>query len=236
MLISGRTVVLQEISGRDMCSVISSLVQLLLDNSFRTITGFQTLIQKEWVNLGHPFSDRIGHIYNGNSIERSPLFLLFLDCVWQLLQQFPEEFEFSETFLTSLWDSVFLPVFDTFMFNSETERQIAQLNDRIILRPVWDWGEQFSDRDIALFSNPLYKKPPDTGHALEKKLRLPPTAFRLPCIDDLKESNNLAMHHPSETIASALRPSTKTTDSQQQNTASVSKSEYFPLVVKFVHV
>lgn len=220
MLISGRTVVLQEISGRDMCSVISSLVQLLLDNSFRTITGFQTLIQKEWVNLGHPFSDRIGHIYNGNSIERSPLFLLFLDCVWQLLQQFPEEFEFSETFLTSLWDSVFLPVFDTFMFNSETERQIAQLNDRIILRPVWDWGEQFSDRDIALFSNPLYKKPPDTGHALEKKLRLPPTAFRLPCIDDLKESNNLAMHHPSETIASALRPSTKTTDSQQQNTAS----------------
>lgn len=26
------------------------------------------------------------------------------------------------------------------------------------MRPVWDWGEQFSDKDIALFSNPLYKK------------------------------------------------------------------------------
>ncbi|EAT38271.1 AAEL009815-PA [Aedes aegypti] len=218
ILMSGRTVVLQEISGRDMCSVISSLVQLLLDNSFRTINGFQTLIQKEWVNLGHPFSDRIGHVYNGNTIERSPLFLLFLDCVWQLLQQFPEEFEFSETFLTSLWDSVFLPIFDTFMFNSETERQIAQLNDRIILRPVWDWGEQFSDRDIALFANPLYKKPPDTEHGLEKKLRLPPTAYRLPCIDDLKDS--ATHHHSSDTITSALRPSSKPTETQQQNTAS----------------
>lgn len=198
MLLSGRTVVLQEINGRDMCSVISSLVQLLLDNSFRTIIGFQTLIQKEWISLAHPFSDRIGHVCNANSSERSPLILLFLDCVWQLLQQYPEEFEFSETFLTSLWDSVFLPIFDTFQFNSETERQIAQLNDRIILRPVWDWGEQFSDKDIALFANPLYKKPPDVGYVQEKKIRLPPTAFRLPCIEDLRESNNLTMNHSVE--------------------------------------
>lgn len=26
------------------------------------------------------------------------------------------------------------------------------------MRPVWDWGEQFSDKDIVLFSNPLYNK------------------------------------------------------------------------------
>ncbi|XP_058833258.1 myotubularin-related protein 10-B isoform X2 [Topomyia yanbarensis] len=183
MLMSGCTVVLQEINGRDMCSVIASLVQLLLDSSFRTIDGFQTLIQKEWISLGHPFSDRIGHVCSGNSAERSPLFLLFLDCVWQLLQQFPEEFEFSETFLTSIWDSVFLPIFDTFQFNSETERQIARLNDRIILRSTWDWGEQFSDKDIALFANPLYRKPPDTEYAHRRKLRLPPSAYRLPCMD-----------------------------------------------------
>ncbi|XP_065094189.1 myotubularin-related protein 10-A, partial [Ochlerotatus camptorhynchus] len=219
IMMSGRTVVLQEISGRDMCSVMSSLVQLLLDKSFRSINGFQTLIQKEWISLGHPFSDRIGHVYNENSNERGPLFLLFLDCVWQLLQQFPEEFEYSETFLTSLWDSVFLPIFDTFQFNSETERQIAQINDRIIVRPVWDWGEQFSDKDIALFTNPLYKKVSDTGHVVEKKLRLPPTAYRLPCIDDLKKSNNLAIHNSAEAIASTLNLSAKSTQSQQQDTA-----------------
>lgn len=215
IMMSGRTVVLQEISGRDMCSVVSSLVQILLDRTFRSINGFQTLIQKEWVSLGHPFSDRIGHVYNVNSNERSPLFLLFLDCVWQLIQQFPEEFEYSETFLTSLWDSVFLPVFDTFQFNSETERQIALLNDRIVLRPVWDWGEQFSDKDIALFTNPLYKKVSDAGHVQESKIRLPPTAYRLPCIDDLKDSKNMTTRNSVEVIASSLNSSAKTRGQQQ---------------------
>ncbi|XP_055628584.1 myotubularin-related protein 10 isoform X2 [Toxorhynchites rutilus septentrionalis] len=199
MLNNGCTVVLQEINNRDMCSVISSLVQILLDDSFRTINGFQTIIQKEWISLGHPFSDRLGHVYHPNSNERSPLFLLFLDCVWQLLHQFPEEFEFSETFLTSLWDSVFLPIFDTFQFNSETERQMAQLNDRIILRPVWDWGEQFSDKDISLFTNPLYRKAlDDKRNVHEKVLRLPPTAYRLPCIGDMREINGLTRNDAGE--------------------------------------
>ncbi|XP_035777791.1 myotubularin-related protein 10-like isoform X1 [Anopheles albimanus] len=160
MLIDGQTVVLQEINGRDMCGVISSLVQLLLDKSYRTLQGFQNLIQKEWITLGHPFSDRIGHVATVKATERSPIFLLFLDCVWQLLQQFPKAFEFSETFLTTLWDSLFLPIFDTFQFNSETERYNAVHADHIILRPVWDWSKQFEDKDLALFTNPLYQ--PDT--------------------------------------------------------------------------
>lgn len=52
---SGETVVLQENDGRDMCCVISSLIQIILDPHYRTLIGFQTLIQKEWVALGHPF-------------------------------------------------------------------------------------------------------------------------------------------------------------------------------------
>lgn len=51
----GRTVVLQETDGRDMCCVISSLTQILLDPYFRTMHGFESLIQKDWVALGHPF-------------------------------------------------------------------------------------------------------------------------------------------------------------------------------------
>lgn len=140
---------------------------------------------------------------NNNTSEQSPLLLLFLDCVWQLLQQYPDEFEFSETFLTTLWDSAFLPIFDTFLFNSEHDRQIALRKvsqetirysssrliqmilcsqHRIILRPVWDWGEQFSDKDLALFSNPLYKKPPEQQLNARKSLAvvLPPTAVPLP--------------------------------------------------------
>ncbi|XP_058462507.1 myotubularin-related protein 12 isoform X3 [Malaya genurostris] len=204
MLMNGCSVVLQEINSRDMCCVLASLVQLLLDNSFRTIDGLQTLIQKEWISLGHPFSDRIGHVTDENSTERSPIFLLFLDCVWQLLQQFPEEFEFSETFLTSIWDCVFLPIFDTFQFNSETERHIAQLNDRIILRPAWDWEEQFSDKDIALFSNPLYKKTVNEESAQGHKLRLSPSVYRYPFMEE--SSNDFACASGTYTDTSDIQP------------------------------
>lgn len=74
------------------------------------------------------FSDRLGHVINNDTTDQSPLLLLFLDCTWQLLQQFPSEFEFSETFLTTIWDSAFVPIFDTFQFNSEHDRQAARKN------------------------------------------------------------------------------------------------------------
>lgn len=153
----GVSVILQETAGRDLCCIISSLVQLLLDPHFRTISGFQSLLQKEWVAGGHPFCDRLGHIVKTNS-EKSPLFLLYLDCVWQLIQQFPTEFEFTETYLTTLWDTAHVSIFDTFIFNCERDRAVAAMdpNTPLVLRSVWDWREQFSDQDILLFYNPLF--------------------------------------------------------------------------------
>lgn len=118
------TVVLQEGEGRDMCAVVSSLTQIILDPYFRTINGFQSLIQKEWVSLGHEFAKRLGHVVKMDS-EQSPMFLLFLDAVWQLLQQFPQAFEFSETYLTTLWDSAHINIFETFLFDSEHARIFA---------------------------------------------------------------------------------------------------------------
>lgn len=65
-------------AGRDLCCVISSLVQLLLDPHFRTITGFQSLLQKEWVAGGHPFCDRLGHIVKTNSEKVGMTYLSFI--------------------------------------------------------------------------------------------------------------------------------------------------------------
>ncbi|KAH8386501.1 hypothetical protein KR093_000810 [Drosophila rubida] len=157
------TCVLQESNGRDLCCVISSLTQLLLDPHFRSIDGFQSLVQKEWIALEHPFQRRLGHVCVASGeqapdSEQSPVFLLFLDCVWQLLQQFPDEFEFSQTYLTTLWDACFMPIFDTFQFDSQAQRAAAVNEGRLVLRPVWDWGEQFSDKDKLFFSNPLYQR------------------------------------------------------------------------------
>uniref|UniRef100_A0A1B6FET7 Myotubularin phosphatase domain-containing protein n=1 Tax=Cuerna arida TaxID=1464854 RepID=A0A1B6FET7_9HEMI len=154
------TVVLQEGDGYDMCCVVASLSQLLIDPYFRSIVGFQSLVQKEWVALGHPFCTRLGHVYNIETQE-APVFLLFLDCVWQLLQQFPADFQMSETYLTTLWDSAHISVFETFLFDCERDRKLAKSepNNPLTMRSVWDWGEQFSDRDVSLFYNPLYCPP-----------------------------------------------------------------------------
>lgn len=53
---------------------------------------------------------------------QAPLFLLFLDAVWQLLEQYPAAFEFSETYLAVLHDSTRVPLFGTFLFNSPHQR------------------------------------------------------------------------------------------------------------------
>lgn len=53
---------------------------------------------------------------------QSPLFLLFLDATWQLLEQYPAAFEFSETYLAVLGDSTHISLFGTFLFNSPHQR------------------------------------------------------------------------------------------------------------------
>ncbi|KAJ1532085.1 hypothetical protein ONE63_000714 [Megalurothrips usitatus] len=165
------TVVLQEADGRDMSCLISALTQLLLDGHFRSLSGFQTLIQKEWVAMGHPFCSRLGHISN-TEIQQSPILLLFLDCVWQILRQFPSAFEFTETYLTTLWDCAHMTLFDTFLFDCERDRLNAS-QDRskpITLRTMWDWGEQFVEKDIALFRNPLYVPKKETVISVQSSL------------------------------------------------------------------
>lgn len=102
-----------------------------------------------------------------------PVFLIFLDCTWQLLQQFPSAFEFSEIYLTTLWDSVCLGLFENFIFNNERERMMTMRRFTMHnttkapkLMSVWDWSQQFSDSDLSLFNNPLYL----TRYQLKKRL------------------------------------------------------------------
>lgn len=53
--------------------------------------------------------------------------------------------------------------------------------NHLVLRPIWDFGEQFTDKDIALFTNPLYKKPTDQStNARKSMLPVPVSAIPLP--------------------------------------------------------
>ncbi|XP_011946699.1 PREDICTED: myotubularin-related protein 10 isoform X2 [Cercocebus atys] len=160
------SVVLQEEEGRDLSCCVASLVQVMLDPYFRTIIGFQSLIQKEWVMAGYQFLDRCNHLKR--SEKESPLFLLFLDATWQLLEQYPAAFEFSETYLAVLYDSTRISLFGTFLFNSPHQRvkqstefaisKNIQLGDEKGLQfpSVWDWSLQFTAKDRTLFHNPFY--------------------------------------------------------------------------------
>lgn len=90
-----------------------------MDSRFRSVSGFFSLIQKDWVAFGHPFHSTYMHT--------SPVFLLFLDCVFQLQNQNPLHFEFNERLLGSLWDSSFDCTTGTFLFDSPQQRKTMEL-------------------------------------------------------------------------------------------------------------
>lgn len=48
--------------GWDRTAQLSSLSQLCLDPFYRTMRGFQILVEKDWVSFGHKFLDRCGHL------------------------------------------------------------------------------------------------------------------------------------------------------------------------------
>ncbi|NXA28391.1 MTMRC protein, partial [Ibidorhyncha struthersii] len=155
-------VLLIEESATDLCCVISTLVQVMMDSYSRTKTGFQSLIQKEWVVGGHGFLDRCNHLHKSDK-EEAPVFLLLLNCVWQLVQQYPPAFEFTETYLTVLSDSLYVPIFSTFFFNSQHQKDTVRSGESLKTQSgpfrfltVWDWSVQFDPKAQAFLNNPLY--------------------------------------------------------------------------------
>jgi len=174
--------IIKETGGRDFVLVVGSLAQLMLDSYYRTIRGFQTLLQKMWVVGGHQFLQRCYHIRcpveegEKENNGESPVFLHFIDCVYQLTQQFPSEFEFSETYLHALLDSLHACMFDTFLFDCEKQRDklckselhgkaMASLwefiaegladsrNSEPYLNPLFEFRKSLDDKDVADASN-----------------------------------------------------------------------------------
>lgn len=60
------------------------------------------LCEREWLDFGHKFADRCGQTVGGEDPnERCPVFLQWLDCVHQLIKQFPCSFQMSPAYLVS---------------------------------------------------------------------------------------------------------------------------------------
>ncbi|KAG8146160.1 hypothetical protein E2320_012545 [Naja naja] len=117
--------------GWDRTPQIVALSKLLLDPYYRTVEGFQVLVEMEWLDFGHKFADRCGHGENSDDLnERCPVFLQWLDCVHQLQRQFPCSFEFNEAFLVKLVQHTYSCLFGTFLCNNAKERGEKHTQER----------------------------------------------------------------------------------------------------------
>lgn len=121
-VINGSNVIVHCSDGWDRTAQTCSLSSLLLDPFYRTVEGYIVLIEKEWLGFGHKFAQRLGFL-RGDPKEVSPIFLQFLECTWQVSQQFPRAFEFNELFLVQIYDCLVSSQFGTFLGNCEKERK-----------------------------------------------------------------------------------------------------------------
>ena len=137
--------------GWDRTSQLGSLAMLLMDPYHRTIDGFEVLIEKEWLAVGHKFAQRCGHgDGRAHDDQRSPIFLQFIDAVWQVARQFPAALEFNEEFLLAILDNLYSCRFGTFLANSDRER--SDLRERSL--SLWD----FLNRHRDDYRNPLFRE------------------------------------------------------------------------------
>ena len=51
---------------------------------------------EDWCGFGHKFNDRCGHGMVKETQERSPIFVQWLDMVYQVQSQFPDAFEYDD--------------------------------------------------------------------------------------------------------------------------------------------
>ncbi|ELR17482.1 myotubularin, putative [Acanthamoeba castellanii str. Neff] len=137
--------------GWDRTSIVCSMMELMMDSFYRTISGFCVLVEKEWLSFGHQFHKRCGHDQlGGDTRPQSPIFVQFIDCVWTTMQLFPNDFEYNEEFLLFVLDNLYTCKHGTFLYDSDYERRENKVEDTTT--SLWD---EVMD-NIALFRNRDY--------------------------------------------------------------------------------
>ncbi|RUS15698.1 hypothetical protein BC937DRAFT_92119 [Endogone sp. FLAS-F59071] len=186
--------------GWDRTAQLTTIAELCLDPYYRTLRGFEILIEKDWVSFGHKFADRCGHLSNekyfvnasaangaaaaalkdnlrnvyksqSHARETSPVFHQFLDCVYQLLRQYPTRFEFNEKLLVELHYHVYSCQFGTFLFNCERERIEHRPQERTC--SVWD----YIDSKAGDFINKEYDPKKDEDFVSDGGVLLPDARY-----------------------------------------------------------
>ncbi|OZC12411.1 hypothetical protein X798_00042 [Onchocerca flexuosa] len=152
-----RSVVVTDQDGFNASAIVASLVQVCTDRFYRTITGFSALIEKEWIALGHPFGlnmfgcSLLANVPHSRPQACTATFLLFLDCVAQLIRLHPLSFEYSHYLLIALWDLSLTGLASGLTCNS--------VNDRLTLcktAPTFPLSQYYTSKYCLMFTNVLY--------------------------------------------------------------------------------
>nr|XP_055143054.1 myotubularin-related protein 7 isoform X2 [Symphalangus syndactylus] len=146
----GASVLVHCSDGWDRTAQVCSVASLLLDPHYRTLKGFMVLIEKDWISFGHKFNHRYGNL-DGDPKEISPVIDQFIECVWQLMEQFPCAFEFNERFLIHIQHHIYSCQFGNFLCNSQKERQELKIQERTYSL----WAHLWKNR--ADYLNPLFR-------------------------------------------------------------------------------
>jgi len=151
--------------GWDRTSQVSCLSQLFLDSYYRTRHGFAVLIEKDFMSFGHPFHLRSAHgegrsdtkniTQSNDEGQISPIFLQFLDCVYQMVDLYPSAFEFNKQYLLELSFHIYSCRFGNMLCDSEREREaLAGIRQRTY--SIWDYLEQKPE-----YTNESYRRSDD---------------------------------------------------------------------------
>ena len=167
------TVLIHCSDGWDRTSQLACVSQILLDEFYRTLEGFIILIEKDWMSFGHQFRYRNGFYSNKDTPSSvckenqfSPIFIQWLDCVYQLMEQNLDKFEFNENLLIFIAEQIYEGKYGNFLFNNEKERQ--DLN--MIKKTESIWSYVFENK--KKFMNPIYKRKNDNNNNKDNELNI----------------------------------------------------------------
>ena len=191
--------------GWDRSSQLITLSQILIDPYFRTFEGFAVLIEKDWLSFGHQFAKRGGiNIKDEEESQISPIFLQFLDCVHQLIYQFPNSFEFNNDFILFLAKNYNCNLYGTFMFDSEKERVEKDAKNKTVsvwtdvYMNIYKYKNVFYDPNSIKILNPnysLYKIKLWTEFFMENNIYIDKEKYFISDLDSGISFNNYLMFY-----------------------------------------
>ena len=96
--------------------------------------------------------------------QRAPIFLQFVDALWQITRQHPTAFEFNDRVLAALADHSYSGAFGTFLMDCEADRASAGFACAGGSLSLWDVLLNPATR--ASYVNPLFVAPGGGGGAM----------------------------------------------------------------------